>query len=71
MLDSVESPVTSTHEVTELFCTRYGGPRGGDGLRGNRVVAKVAALHAAEFDITVMLQVGVGKPSKKGREGAF
>jgi len=43
--------------------TRYGGRRDGGGLRGEGVVAEVAALHAAELDVTVMLQVGVGKPS--------
>lgn len=48
--------------------TRYGGARSGDGLRGNGVIAKVAALHAVEFDVTVMLQVGVGKPAKKERD---
>ena len=47
------------------FRTRYGGRRDGGGLRGEGVVAEVAALHAAELDITVMLQVGVGKPAKK------
>ena len=47
------------------FRTRYGGRRDGGGLRGEGVVAEVAAPHAAELDVTVMLQVGVGKPAKK------
>ena len=52
----------------QSFYTRYGGARSGDGLRGDGVVAEVAALHAAELDVTMMLQVGVGKPAKKERD---